>query len=152
MFYALLNDDGTINRYPYTLTDLMRSNPGVSWPEKPSEELALSYGLVPVVASDPGPTDALCNRERTAQQQADGSWLEVWVDTPASASQVAERTEAQMTTVRADRNRRLSSSDWTQLPDAPANASDWAVYRQELRDITAQESFPWSITWPSLPG
>ena len=54
-------------------------------------------------------------------------------------------------TVRAERNAKLVSSDWTQVADAPVSKEDWAVYRQELRDITIQESFPNDVTWPTEP-
>jgi hypothetical protein len=27
----------------------------------------------------------------------------------------------------------------------------WAAYRQELRDVTAQEGFPWDVVWPETP-
>ena len=33
------------------------------------------------------------------------------------------------------RFKELQSSDWTQLSDSPAIASDWATYRQALRDL-----------------
>lgn len=46
----------------------------------------------------------------------------------------------------------LLKSDWTQLPDVPITTKEvWAVYRQELRDITLQENYPYSITWPVEP-
>ena len=53
--------------------------------------------------------------------------------------------------IRAERNRRLSDCDWTQLPDAPVDAAAWAAYRQALRDVTVQDGFPWDITWPEQP-
>ena len=31
----------------------------------------------------------------------------------------------------------LQRTDWTQLGDSPATASDWATYRQALRDLPA---------------
>lgn len=52
---------------------------------------------------------------------------------------------------RTKRNQLLTDSDWTQLPDAPVDASAWATYRQALRDITDQEGFPTDITWPVEP-
>lgn len=58
--------------------------------------------------------------------------------------------DAQWLVIRSQRNALLSSSDWTQLPDAPVNAADWATYRQALRDITNQ-SDPFAIIWPSAP-
>ena len=35
----------------------------------------------------------------------------------------------------------LQSNDWTQLSDSPATASDWATYRQALRDLPAVADF-----------
>lgn len=57
----------------------------------------------------------------------------------------------QAKTVRADRNKRLADCDWTQLSDSPVDKTVWEVYRQALRDITAQQGFPWEITWPEEP-
>ncbi len=55
----------------------------------------------------------------------------------------------------ARRNTLLAESDWTQLPDVPLTAeqrTEWATYRQALRDITEQPGFPDSINWPVKPG
>lgn len=52
--------------------------------------------------------------------------------------------------VRAQRNVKLAACDWTQLPDAPVNKEAWAVYRQQLRDITSQAD-PFEIVWPTEP-
>ena len=52
---------------------------------------------------------------------------------------------------RAKRNRLLSTSDWTQVDDAPVDKSAWATYRQLLRDVPSQAGFPNTITWPTKP-
>ena len=66
-----------------------------------------------------------------------------WIDPRTDETQWAE--------VRAQRNKLLADSDWTQMPDAPqANKAAWATYRQALRDITTQ-SDPFAITWPVAP-
>lgn len=53
--------------------------------------------------------------------------------------------------VRKKRDRLLQSSDWTQLPDVPLSTKEaWAVYRQELRDVTTQTD-PNNIVWPVAP-
>jgi hypothetical protein len=70
----------------------------------------------------------------------------------ASAEEVTERTDDEAASVRQDRNQRLADCDWTQLPDAPVDATAWATYRQTLRDVTAQQGFPWNVIWPSTPG
>jgi len=53
--------------------------------------------------------------------------------------------------VRQQRNSLLASSDWTQVADAPVDQQVWATYRQELRDVTSQETFPSEVTWPVAP-
>lgn len=54
--------------------------------------------------------------------------------------------------VRVERNRLLSASDWTQLPDVPeATRLAWAEYRQALRDVPEQSSFPANVVWPTKP-
>lgn len=54
--------------------------------------------------------------------------------------------------VRAERDRLLSRSDWTQLPDTTVTSPEaWREYRQKLRDIPAQEGFPLRVRWPYPP-
>jgi len=50
----------------------------------------------------------------------------------------------------------LVESDFSDLPVTQARLSDkqkteWAEYRQALRDMTAQEGFPWDVDWPVKP-
>lgn len=65
-------------------------------------------------------------------------------------SKPAPDVDAEWIIVRVRRNNMLIESDWTQLPDAPVDAAAWAVYRQELRDITTQDD-PFNIIWPTKP-
>lgn len=55
-----------------------------------------------------------------------------------------------MRDVRNKRDELLDDSDWTQVPDSPANSSEWATYRQELRDITKDIDLS-NVTWPTPP-
>lgn len=62
-------------------------------------------------------------------------------------------TEEEMAAeVRAERDRRLAETDWTQAADVPQPTKDkWAPYRQALRDVPAQEGFPFNVIWPDKP-
>ena len=56
--------------------------------------------------------------------------------------------------VRAERDRLLASSDWTQYNDSPLtneNKASWAKHRQELRDLPAVTTDPADPTWPEAP-
>ena len=85
-------------------------------------------------------------RARVSQPvNSGGKWLTNW-----EISQIPNSEQAAK--VRADRNTKLAATDWTQGKDIPDNVSSkWATYRQALRDITAQEGFPWDIEWPEQP-
>lgn len=66
----------------------------------------------------------------------------------------AEVLEDYASTARAKRDKLLLDCDWvavksfetsTDIPEA------WATYRQALRDVTDQETFPTSVNWPEAP-
>jgi len=80
----------------------------------------------------------------------DGVWTQNYIVTDLSADESAAKVGAQWTVIRAERNKLLAESDWTQLPDAPVDAAAWATYRQALRDITT-EANPFAIVWPESP-
>ena len=100
------------------------------------------------------------------EQKGDGKWYTKYVLGPVFTDVVLENgttitaatLEAGYKTVkdnehavviRADRNKRLAESDWTQLLDSSdINKAEWLTYRQALRDVTSQSGFPWNITWP----
>ena len=54
--------------------------------------------------------------------------------------------------IRADRDRRLAETDWTQTPDVPQETIwKWKTYRQDLREIPQKQTDPNNITWPTKP-
>jgi hypothetical protein len=80
----------------------------------------------------------------------DGVWTQNYIVSDLSADESAAKVGAQWNVIRAERNKLLVESDWTQLPDAPVDAAAWATYRQALRDITDQAN-PFAIVWPESP-
>jgi len=70
------------------------------------------------------------------------------------AAYKASKDADQAKSVRTSRDDKLKECDWTQLDDTPLSntvKATWAIYRQALRDVTAQAGFPWTITWPDAP-
>lgn len=105
---------------------------------------------------------------RQGVEQVDGKWYTkyvlgpVFTDTTAEDGTVttaaqhevaykAQKDAEQAKAVRTDRNKRLADCDWTQLADSTADKAAWAVYRQALRDISAQPGFPFNVVWPLDP-
>lgn len=72
---------------------------------------------------------------------------------PKTQEEIDQQNEGYWISVRSKRNFLLQESDWTQLSDnqLPDNKkSEWAGYRQQLRNITNQ-SDPKNIIWPIKP-
>ena len=107
--------------------------------------------------------------QRQGVEQIDGKWFTKYVLGPVFTDTVAEdgtvttaaeqeaaykamKDEEQAKAVRQQRGEKLKETDWTQVADAPVDKALWATYRQALRDVTTQEGFPWTITWPKEPG
>ena len=107
--------------------------------------------------------------QRQGVEQIDGKWFTKYVLGPlfedytkedgtvitAAEAEAAYKTmkdEEKAKAVRQQRGEKLKETDWTQVADAPVDKALWAAYRQALRDITTQEGFPWTITWPKEPG
>ena len=127
-------------------------NKNTSFPSQWSVELVEELGLDPVFET-PAPT---VTRYQTAykdgvEQDSKGNWVWKWSISEMDDEAKAAKDAAQATAVRADRDRRLADSDWTQVADSPVDQAAWAAYRQGLRDVPAQAGFPWDITWPVKP-
>ena len=81
----------------------------------------------------------------------DGTYIEREVTDEEIAKDQQDSLDAQQKRVRSQRNSLLKDTDWTQVPDSPADTAAWAIYRQALRDITGQAGFPSDVTWPEKP-
>lgn len=68
-----------------------------------------------------------------------------------SQEELAEYEVILGNSIRTQRNSLLVASDWTQVADAPVDKPAWATYRQALRDVTAQEGFPFNVVFPTPP-
>ena len=72
-----------------------------------------------------------------------------WLDSSPKPTQ-AELDAKELAIARINRNDLLKQSDWTQLPNNPLTSEkqeEWAVYRQQLRDIP--ETIPY--VFPTAP-
>jgi len=148
--------DGEIDQFPYTLESLREDNPTTSFPKNPSSDLLESFGLYTV---NPVPMPTIDERTQFIAQNSqphleDGQWFRGWTVTDKTADEISDYDAFMGDRMRTRRNELLEKSDWTQVPDSPLSDADkaaWATYRQSLRDISSQEGFPNSITWPTSP-
>jgi hypothetical protein len=148
--HALI-ENGAVKQYPYGFGQLKAANPLTSFPAQATDEMLSSFGVERVFFATP---PELTNTQVLVEGEpviVDNRWTQVFTVRDMTSDEVTSRNENQAASVRAERNTKLSASDWTQVADAPVDKTVWATYRQALRDVTAQSGFPWTITWPVEP-
>ena len=128
----------------YSLDALRRDTPGTSFPVQPTLEMLAEYDVYPY---DTVPQPAVSDAQRVVDggfEQVSGVWTKVWAVEDLPLAEAEAR-------IRGIRDGKLSSSDWTQVADAPVDQAAWATYRQALRDVPQQAGFPFTVTWPQEP-
>tara|TARA_R110002020_G_scaffold473645_1_gene703238 strand:+ start:812 stop:1270 length:459 start_codon:yes stop_codon:yes gene_type:complete len=152
MFAKVTN--GKIETYPYSIGDLRRDNPRVSFPRKVSNEILASYGVYDV--------NWLPEPEHNAETHfvqfsstpvlQDGAWVYSPTVRELSEEQIAERSVSRSREAREKRNTLLAETDFYALSDVTMTDAITA-YRQALRDITLHSNWPnlEDANWPTKP-
>jgi hypothetical protein len=95
------------------------------------------------------------DRDTQVLDRVDPYILDGWVYTvqvrDMNEEELAAHIASKAAQKRAERDRALSASDWTQVLDAPVDRTEWATYRQSLRDLPQAEGFP-DVSLPAMPG
>jgi hypothetical protein len=148
-------NNGVIEKFPYSIGDLRKENSNISFPRILGSNILATFNVFPVTEQDKPETDRFSySVKRQLPELVDGQWTVLWDTIAKSTDELAEQDERQAENIRDSRNGKLSASDWTQIADVPLTTeqrAEWATYRQLLRDLTAQQGFPWEITWPAKP-
>ena len=156
-----------------TQGEIRRSMPNTSLPRVWTADICEFLGIDPVLAA---PAPAASGEYKVVSrngvvQDANGNWVEAYVErdmfadyvdedgvTVTKASQEAAYTATKnaeaATAARATRDGLIASCDWMAIKAFEGGttvSTEWATYRQALRDVSAQAGFPNDITWPEKP-
>ena len=156
-----------------TQGEIRRSMPNTSLPRVWTADICEFLGIDPVLAA---PAPAASGEYKVVSrngvtQDANGNWVEAYVERDMFADYVndegvtvtkaeqeqaytARKNEEAATAVRAERDKLIASCDWMAIKDFEGGttvSTEWATYRQALRDVSAQAGFPNDITWPEKP-
>jgi hypothetical protein len=165
--------NGQPSQFPYSVGQFRRDNPQTSFPKVIPVEILRRHSVFPVEEIAPAAFDPLVQdvvrddmphkeviRLKTEEDATDpitGEVDQAQVGQPIYGNKwligytVVNRPQDQAEdAVRAKRNNMIAKTDWMALSDNTMTDA-WASYRQALRDITAQEGFPYSVTWPTKP-
>jgi hypothetical protein len=144
--FALIQD-GSVVKYPYTMTDLRLANPNVSFAANVDDDTLASFGMIRVVTVD---RPVIADNQVAEEGQPvfiDSNLVQTWSARDLNEDETRQRMDA----VREQRNALLAASDWTQLADSTVDKAAWATYRQALRDIPLQAGFPYNVVWAVTP-
>ena len=128
----------------YSIGQLRRDNPNTSFPKSPSDALLADWGIYPYTVQDQPTVDYMTQTVTpAAMAQIDGAWTQGWEVSNLSVEDAGRN-------IRSHRDSLLSKTDWMALSDVTMSP-EWAAYRHALRDVTAQEGFPYAVIWPTKP-
>jgi hypothetical protein len=165
--------NGQPSQFPYSVGQFRRDNPQTSFPKVIPDEMLKRHFVHPVIELSKPTFDPLVqtlNRDELPHKEV----IRLKTEEDATDPTTGEVDQAQVgqpiygnrwfigytvdnkpqdqaeDAVRNQRNRLLSETDWMALSDNTMTP-EWASYRQALRDITAQEGFPYDVIWPNKP-
>ena len=136
----------------YTLGQLRRDNPQTSFPKVIPDSLLADYNVYPctIVDVDVDPlvqTKTYGEYTQTSYENPLLNTVNTWSVQMVASNLPQQKAERN---IRERRNSLLAQTDYLALSDNTLS-TEMATYRQALRDITNQEGFPYSVTWPSKP-
>jgi hypothetical protein len=149
--FALV-ENNTVVRYPYSIFDLAKDNPNISFGVGLTDAELLFFGMQRVFFS-PRPEILWSQTFQESTPVFNGErWEQTWVVRDLTPEEQQEKSAERLESIRAERNRRLEESDWTQGKDIPDSISTpWAIYRQALRDLPSTITEPCTFTnWPEV--
>ncbi len=136
--------------YESELRQYLKDNNGPSF-DRLTDEVMEAIGVDPVFEgpqpSTSGPYEYVA---RQGVEQIGNKWHTKYVVQTLDDEGKAAKDVEVAGSVRSDRNRRLSDTDWRFRSDmTPSQA--WKDYCQALRDVPAQAGFPHNVQWPNKP-
>ncbi len=156
-----------------TVSQFKAEHPTTSFPKQITTDVLDSYGYDAVLNGAAATVTAPYGvSTRDGVEEIDGKWFTkfiagpVFTDTTDEEGNVTTAADNEAaykatvdanagTSVRAERDKKLTASDWTQMADSPLASdkkTEWATYRQSLRDLPTASGFPHTMTWPEEPG
>jgi hypothetical protein len=107
--------------------------------------------IPPTVIPEQPEFDMFTQRIEMSEQEP-GDPEHTWRVIDLTAEEQAEMLVLVEDGLRMQRNQMLLESDFFNFPDAcVANVQDWLDYRQALRDLPTDPSWPRNVLWPTRP-
>jgi hypothetical protein len=144
--------NGSVDQYPYTISDLKSDNPNVSFPKDIDSTTMQRYKMYPVTTQDMPDFDAFTQKVDTATTPvlSGSDWVLTRTVVDMTVDEIAGSDDDYALTHRQTRDDLLSETDFHALSDVTLT-TEMATYRQSLRDVTSQSGWPRTVAWPTKP-
>jgi len=136
----------------YSIGQLRRDNPNTSFPKTISNEILTRFDVYPYTQQEQPTYDEKTQKivDGGFDQDESGNWTKIWNIVEKTPEELAEWIESKKQQVKSQRDMLISQTDYLALSDNTLSP-EMSAYRQVLRDITTQEGFPESVSWPTKP-
>ena len=127
--YARIQN-GAITRYPYTLADLKRDNPQVSFPMSPSDASLSDFGAVRVYFSTQpsfNPDTHALEEQAPTYVAANSRWEQVWGIRALTAEEIAQKQSQVQEQIVSATQQRLDAFAQTRNYDGILSAATYAT-------------------------
>ena len=132
----------------YSLEQLRQDNPETSFPAFPDEKLLAQWDVYPCTILPKPNYNSLTEKLSAASvSKVDKVWTQGWNIERLSLIEAEQN-------IRQKRDQLLFETDWVVIKATELGQPlplNWVAYRQDLRDITSQSDFPYSVIWPTKP-
>lgn len=159
MVYVLAPNN-VVEKYPYTLTDMIYDNPQTSFPETVTDEDAAVFNVFPVVETLKPIYDPITQNLVWVNPVLEQSvWIQQWAVEQATPEEVAERQDQAKQNNKAQAEQLLQQTDWTATVDISnpqysnpylMNQDAFLAYRSQVRQIAINPPVVVDV-WPVKP-
>jgi hypothetical protein len=126
MYALVINQQ--VEKYPYSIGQLRKDNPQVSFPKTPSDDLLVSFNMIRVQPTDFPVYDPMTQRIEGAQPVfSDGQWVQAWNVVPLTADEIAQQQQALQESIVAQTQQRLDDFARTRGYDGILSAATYAT-------------------------
>jgi hypothetical protein len=134
----------------YSIGNLRRDNPNVSFPKKLTNEILADYGLEAIFPKEAPDYDPLTQYiSNTVAKEEDGKWYRTHTATNFPQPTAEENVRAERDRIVAEDIDTINAVRWNAMTKQEQTV--WTNYRQALLDVPQQEGFPYSVEWPTKP-